>query len=58
LRVLGESFAFRVDSWDDTGDTIVEHVAGVDDFEVGEATYRAAWRAGPACPLPCGKVRE
>jgi transposase len=27
-------FAFRVDIWDDTGDSIVEHVAGVDDFEV------------------------
>ena len=25
-------FAFRVDIWDDTGDSIVEHVAGVDDF--------------------------
>jgi hypothetical protein len=31
----------RVDIWDDTGDSIVEHVAGVDDFEVAEATYRA-----------------
>jgi hypothetical protein len=42
-------FAFRVDIWDDTGDSIVEHVAGVDDFEVAEATYRAAvarWPAG------------
>jgi hypothetical protein len=28
--------------WDDTGDRIVEHVAGVDDFDVAEATYRAA----------------
>jgi len=35
-------FAFRVDIWDDTGDSIVERVAGVDDFEVAEATYRAA----------------
>ena len=34
--------AFRIDIWDDTGDNIVEHVAGVDDFEVAEATYRAA----------------
>ena len=24
-------FAFRVDIWDDTGDSIVEHVAGVDE---------------------------
>src|SRR5919197_5066705 len=35
-------FAFRVDIWDEAGDSIVEHVAGVDDFEVAEATYRAA----------------
>jgi hypothetical protein len=35
-------FAFRIDIWDDAGDSIVEHVAGVDDFEVAEATYRAA----------------
>jgi hypothetical protein len=27
-------FAFRVDIWDDSGDSIVDHVAGVDDFEV------------------------
>lgn len=29
------------DIWDDTGDSIAEHVAGVDDFEAAEATYRA-----------------
>jgi len=36
-------FAFRVDIWDATADYIAEHVAGVDDFEVTEATY---WAAG------------
>jgi hypothetical protein len=35
-------FTFRVDIWDDTSDSIVEHVAGVDDFGVAEATYGAA----------------
>jgi hypothetical protein len=25
-------FAFRADVWDDTGDSIIEHVAGVDDL--------------------------
>ena len=35
-------FAFRIDIWDNTGGSIVEHVAGVDDFEVAEATYWAA----------------
>jgi hypothetical protein len=29
-------------AWDNTGNSVVEHVAGVDDFEVAEATYRAA----------------
>jgi hypothetical protein len=41
-------FAFRVDIWDDTGESIVEHVAGVDDFEVAQATYRAAVARWPA----------
>jgi hypothetical protein len=41
-RRRGRAVAFRVDIWDDTGNSIVEHVAGVDDFEVAEATYRAA----------------
>ena len=41
-RTFRTNFAFRVDIWDDTGDSIIEHVAGVDDFEVAEATYRAA----------------
>jgi hypothetical protein len=31
-----------VDIWDATGNSIVEYVAGVDDFEVAEATYPAA----------------
>jgi hypothetical protein len=48
LTIISPFFAFRVDIWDDTGDSIIEHVAGVDDFEVAEATYRAAAaRAGP-----------
>jgi hypothetical protein len=36
---------------DDTGDSIVEHVAGVDDFEVAEATYRAAVARWPAARI-------
>jgi hypothetical protein len=45
-------FAFRVDIWDDAGDSIVEHVARVDDFEVAEATYprRAIERWPTAIP--------
>jgi hypothetical protein len=40
----------RVDIWDDTGDSIVEHVAAVDDFEV--ATYRAAVARWPPARTP------
>ena len=44
-------FAFRVDVWDAAGDSILEHVAGVDDFEVAEATYRAAVARWPAARI-------
>src|SRR5262245_35386975 len=50
-------FAFRVDIWDDSGDSIVEHVAGVDDFGVAEASYGAEVGAGPWRGSHCGRVR-
>jgi ATP-dependent DNA ligase len=34
-------FAFRIDVWDERGGGIVEHVAGVEDFEAAVATYWA-----------------
>jgi hypothetical protein len=43
-------FAFRVDTWTPDGESIVEHVAGVEDYQVALATYRA--------PSPCGRARE
>ena len=45
------NFAFRIDIWDHTGNSIVEHVAGVDDFEVAVATYRAAILRWPAARI-------
>jgi hypothetical protein len=44
-------FAFRIDIWDDVGGEIVEHVTGVDDFEVATATYEAAVRRWPAARI-------
>jgi hypothetical protein len=44
-------FAFRIDVWDETGVSIVEHVAGVADFEVAEATYWAAVARWPAARI-------
>jgi hypothetical protein len=40
-------FSFRIDRWDDRGDSIVEHVAGVEDFEIAVATYWAACQRWP-----------
>src|SRR5262245_58389751 len=35
-------FSYRIDRWDDAGEYPVEHLAGVEDSEVAEATYWAA----------------
>jgi hypothetical protein len=44
-------FAFRVDIWDADANSIVEHVAGIDDFEVAEAPYWAAVARWPAARI-------
>jgi hypothetical protein len=44
-------FSLRTDIWDDAGGNIVEHVVGVDDFEVAEATYRAPVACWPAARI-------
>src|SRR5262249_56627993 len=41
---------------DGTGNGIVEYVAGVDDFEVAEATYRAAVARWPAARKLCDRA--
>jgi hypothetical protein len=35
-------FAFRVDVWDARGDTIVGHIAGLDDYAMAVAAYWVA----------------
>ena len=34
-------FAFQIDLWDATGDNIVEHVAGAEDFQIALADAAA-----------------
>jgi hypothetical protein len=34
-------FSFRVDTWTPDGESIVEHVAGVEDYQIALATFRA-----------------
>jgi hypothetical protein len=40
-------FAFRIDMWSPDGSSIIEHIAGVEDFQVAQATYRAAVERWP-----------
>jgi hypothetical protein len=40
-------FAFRIDMWSPDGASIIEHIAGVEDFQVAQATYRAAVERWP-----------
>jgi len=35
-------FTFRVDTWTPDGESIVEHVAGIEDYQVALVTYLAA----------------
>jgi len=37
--------------WDDPGVSIVEHIAGVEDYQVALATYRAACERWPGTPI-------
>ena len=44
-------FTFRVDTRTSDGESIVEHVAGVEDYQVALATYRAACERWPGTPI-------
>ena len=42
MTTLRTHFTFRVDTWIPNGESIVEHIGGVEDYQVALATYRAA----------------
>ena len=50
MAVTRTHFTFRVDTWTPDGESIVEHVAGVEDYELALATYRGAANTGLALP--------
>jgi len=50
-------FTFRVDTWTPDGESIVKHVAGVEDYELALATFRATCERWPGTLIsPCGKA--
>jgi hypothetical protein len=44
-------FTFRIDTWTPDGESIVEHVAGIEDYQVALVTYRAACQRWPGIPI-------
>jgi hypothetical protein len=44
-------FTFRVDTWTADGESIVEHVAGVEDYQVALATYHAVCERWPGTSI-------
>jgi hypothetical protein len=44
-------FTFRVDTWTPDCESIVEHVAGIEDYHVAPATYRAACQRWPGIAI-------
>jgi hypothetical protein len=51
MTSLRTHFTFRVDTWTPDGESIVEHVAGIEDYQVALATYRAACERWPGTPI-------
>jgi hypothetical protein len=51
MTTLRTQFTFRVDTWTPDGESIVEHVAGVEDYQVALATFRAACERWPGTPI-------
>src|SRR5262249_54879151 len=51
MSTLRTHFTFRVDTCTPDGESIVEHVAGVEDYQVALATFRAACERWPGTPI-------
>jgi hypothetical protein len=51
MSTLRTHFTFRVDTWTPDDESIVEHVAGVEDYQVALATYRAACERWAGTPV-------
>ena len=54
MSTLRTHFTFRVDTWTSNGESIVEHVAGIEDYQVALATYRAVCERWPGIHGVCG----
>jgi hypothetical protein len=44
-------FLYRIDMWSRDGEKVIEHLAGVENFQVAVATYRAACERWPGMAI-------
>lgn len=44
-------FTHQIDLWDDDGEHVIEHLAGVEDLQVAMATYHATCERWPNAPI-------
>jgi hypothetical protein len=51
MEVTRAHFTFRIDMWTPDGESIIQHIAGVEDFQVAQVTYRAAVERWPGAPI-------
>jgi hypothetical protein len=51
MTITRTHFTFRVDTWTPDGESIVEHFAGIEDYQVALVTYRAACERWPDTPI-------
>jgi hypothetical protein len=58
MTTMRTPFTFRGDTWTPDGESIVERVAGVEDYQVALATYRAACERWPGTPITLRQVRK
>jgi hypothetical protein len=47
MTTLRTLFVYPIDRWDISGETILEHVAGIEDSFVAKAAYEAACQRWP-----------
>jgi hypothetical protein len=56
MTTLRAHFTFRVDTWTPDGESVVEYLAGVEDYQVALVARRV--NAGPARPSLCDRARR
>jgi hypothetical protein len=54
MAVTRTHFRFRIDVWTANSESIVGHVAGIEDYELVLGIFPPRLRALAPCPLPCG----